>query len=102
MRDVRAARVEGDGRALQGRQECEVQRSAELRRLRAEEGGPEAETGRRVAVVWMRVAHPAAFQRAVDGAVILGKEIMEHANGENDDERDDGGPFHRKEIIPYK
>jgi hypothetical protein len=46
------------------------------------------------------VAEPAASRRAVHRAVVLGVEIMEHADGEEYDESDDRGLFHSFEIIP--
>jgi len=46
------------------------------------------------------VAELAAPRRAVHRAVVLGKEKMEHADGEEYDESDDRGLFHAPEIIP--
>ena len=70
-------------------------------RFRAEERDPEAEAGRRASEVLVDVAEPAASRRAVDRAVVLGVEIMEHADGEEYDESDDRGPFHTAQIIPW-
>ncbi|MCK7476654.1 MAG: hypothetical protein M0C28_03150 [Candidatus Moduliflexus flocculans] len=63
--------------------------------------GPEAETGLAGRGDADGRGRPAAAVRGtVDGAVVLGEEIVEHAEREDDGERQDRDPFHINKIIP--
>jgi hypothetical protein len=73
---------------------------AEIDRLRAEHRSPEAETSVPGRVMGMDVADLPAVRGAVDGAVVLGVIEVEHAEGEDDGERQDRGLSHIGEIIP--
>jgi hypothetical protein len=98
--DVGAKRGAQAGRSGRSPNNPEVHSTDEVVRFRAEERAPEAEAGRRAPVVLVDVAEMAAPRRAVDGAVVLGVEKVEHTDGEEYDESDDRGLFHSFEIIP--
>jgi hypothetical protein len=93
----RRAQPEGSGR---GHPKLEFAGPDDVVVFGAKESGPEAKTGRRVAVVLVDVAEPSGSRRAVHRAVVLGVKIVEHADCEKYDERDDHGLFHEEKIIP--
>lgn len=100
MGDVGGQRTARANRAGLLRHELKVRGPGEFVRFRAEKRAPEAETGRRGGVMVVDVSELPAFRRAVDGAVVLRIEIVEHADGENDGEGEDRGLFHASQIIP--
>jgi hypothetical protein len=53
-------------------------------------------------VVGMDVAEMAAAGRAVDRAMVLGIEKVDHADRENDGQPERCDSFHPGQIIPYR
>ena len=100
MGDVGAQGSPQAGRIGRNAHDTKVRGTDKVVRFRAEERSPEAKADRCAPVVLVDVAEPAASRRAVHRAVVLGVEIMEHADGEEYDESDDRGLFHASEIIP--
>ena len=100
MGDVRAQGSTQAALAGRDRHDPEVRGSDPVIGFGAEKQVQETEAGRRIPVIMVEVAEPAAGRGQADGTMVLAIEIMEHAGGEDEENDDDHGLFHSFEIIP--